>query len=93
MDMGAYGKQKMGFTKTGVTVDKQGVIACAGLFGNCNCSSMGKFVGVAYDKTVKGVTGHFRQGILCLALLAVIGNFIGSNCNRGRRKKRFAYYS
>ena len=61
------GIQKVGFTQTAVTVNKQGVILLCGIFSNCFCRRVSQFVGRTYNVGLKGegirlvqLAGRFR---------------------------------
>ena len=50
----ADGVQQMGFSQTGIAVNKQGIIESCGLGGHSQRSGVGEFVGGAHNKGIEG---------------------------------------
>ena len=66
------GIEQVGFAKAGLAVDKQGVVALAGVVGYCPGGRMGKLIGGAHHEPLEGVLLCPREEIIFLGGLLVL---------------------
>ena len=57
-----YGVEKMCFSESGLTVDEKRIVGCSRIVGYRNAGGMGKFIGISYNKAVKGIFTACRRG-------------------------------